>query len=626
MATTASSPINAIAASSISGNLHGGVQPVVGATVSLYAAGSTGYGSTPQLLQTTTSDSNGSFTLTNYTCPASSSTAYSQSIYLVASGGQPTTGVTNPAAAFLLALGDCATVKAANPTVNMNEVTTIASMFALQQFFKPGGASGLGTVGTSESNIAGLANAMAEVPNLVSLNGGSALASSTRTGSATITITPEQAKINTLANVLASCVNTNGSTSSGSNCATLFSDVSSSTVVDTVEAAYYLATNPTSTVNGTSNVGAIYNLSAAQTQFSPALSTAPADWTIGVTYSSSAFSNPGYLGLDSKSNLWVLSTGPTTGVTQLAPNGTPVVQALTGATLNGPRNLVIDPSDQVWVENYGTLGALGNSVVEYTSTGTTSTYITKGGPVALASDGGGNIYVATTSTTNGGQDLEVIPSGSTSGSTANTLVSSGVFANTNSTLALDAHGTLWLSVNANTATAQFLCTFNAAGTLPTSCSQTNTTAGGQTNPTAIAVDHSNNIWIGNSSPTAGTFSELNATTTNTISGASGSPFSGGGLNAVFNAQIDGSGNVWATNNSGTSSSVSELTTSGVAVSPSAGFSHTFNGAAGIGIDASGNVWIGNLTGNFITEIIGQASPLSTPLASELPVNHIGSRP
>ena len=122
-------------------------------------------------------------------------------LYITAVGGQPTTGVTNSASALLAALGDCNTVITTQPFVNVNEVTTVASMTALQHFFNPATE----TFGTSATNVNGLKNAFATVNNLVTLATGSANTSSTTTGTATgvsgtvVTITPESAKINTMA-------------------------------------------------------------------------------------------------------------------------------------------------------------------------------------------------------------------------------------------------------------------------------------------------------------------------------------------------------------------------------------------------------------------------------------------
>ena len=88
--STATSPLPAI-----SGTVHGGQQPVSGATIQLYAANTTTSKgiSTALLTHPPTSASNGTFTITdtNY-CPAPGSL-----VYLVATGGNP--GLTPPAGA-----------------------------------------------------------------------------------------------------------------------------------------------------------------------------------------------------------------------------------------------------------------------------------------------------------------------------------------------------------------------------------------------------------------------------------------------------------------------------------------------------------------------------------------------
>ena len=70
----------------LSGKIHGGQQPVSGATIQLYTIGtsSDGSASTPLLTQTVTSDSGGNFTLTNlYSCNSATL------VYLTATGGTP---------------------------------------------------------------------------------------------------------------------------------------------------------------------------------------------------------------------------------------------------------------------------------------------------------------------------------------------------------------------------------------------------------------------------------------------------------------------------------------------------------------------------------------------------------
>ena len=674
MVNTASPVVNLAANGTMSGTIHGGRQPVIQATVKLMAAGNAGYGSAATMLQTTSTDANGSFAFSGYTCPAATSATASQFVYITASGGMPTTGITNNAAAFLLALGDCATVQAANPTLNINEVTTVASMSAMQQFFAPDATNGLGSFGTSATNLNGLKNAIAVIPNLVTLATGNANASINVSGAVTgyttnpvVTITPEYMKINTMADVLAACVNSTGSTNAATGafvnsatCSTLFSDVSSNTVLDTLQAAYYLATNPTSTTSGTSNIAAIYNLSTPQSPFAPSLASAPNDWTIGVTYGSSSsqsvnntatppvastnylLTEPEYVAVDAKGNVWVANFGSTTvsqanSVTELSPTGVPLNNVLNTTQIVGPRNLIIDPSGDVYVASYGaSANGYGKMLAEYTGAGASNMFTIGAGPEALASDGAGNVFIATgSSSTAFAMDLEYLPAGSKSGTTSTVLASGMPYtAGTFSTLAIDSNDTLWLSNNASTATLQYLCTFTGTP----ACTGTSTTAGGQTGSQSIAIDHGNNIWVGNYSASAGSASVIAATKTTTITGVAGSPYMGGGQLNATRSIFDGGGNYWVTNYLKNAGTVSELTGAGLPVSPSTGFTHTFNSAEGIAIDPSGNVWVGNAAAaatatvnGYLTEILGQAVPVITPAAANLPLtaggaNTIGTRP
>ena len=82
--------------------------------------------------------------------------------------------------------------------------------------------------------------------------------------------------------------------------------------------------------------------------------------------------------------------------------------------------------------------------------------------------------------------------------------------------------------------------------------------------------------------------------------------------------IDGSGHVWVTNYFG--SSITELAGSaasspGQILSPTTGWASdaNFNEAFAVAIDASGNLWITNFQTNILTEIVGLATPVKTPL-------------
>lgn len=648
----------------VSGIVHGGRQPVNGSVVTLWAAGNAGYGSAATVLASTTTSADGTFSFgpgsgNTYSCPPSNSATESQSIYITAVGGEPTTGVTNSQAAFMVALGDCLTIQSTNPAVNITEVTTIASMTALQQFFTPS-SSGLGSFATSSTNTLGLANAMKTVAKLVDLPSGSAWASTTASGTVSgytsnpvVTITPEQSKINTEADILAACVDSAGSGSPG--CNILFANVGNTTPLDTLQAAYYLAINPTSTtststvttcntgtpVTTTSTICNLFGLVTAQSPFTPALTGAPTDWTIGVAYSSSSsqtvlttpvyfLNQPEYVAIDSLGNLWVLNSNtsgvtPGNSVSEIAPSGAPEAQVFTAAgMLSNPRNIVVDPTNNIFVGNYGAAGS-GNSIAEFDNTTLSAQAITlhSTGPEAMASDGSGNIYVANYGGAAGSGDLEVIAVGATSANQIATSVTVG----STSTMAIDSYNGIWLS-NGAASTTQFICSSNP-------CQATATTAGGQTAPQSIAVDHSNNIWIGNKGTSSGFLSELDATTTSTINAAAGGPFTGGGLLNPAYSIFGGLNNQWITNYATGGGTVSEITSAGTAMSPSGGFAHTYSGATGIAIDASGNVWVGNANATapngFITEIVGVSGPSLTPYSANLPTmpngtNTIGNLP
>jgi hypothetical protein len=156
----------------------------------------------------------------------------------------------------------------------------------------------------------------------------------------------------------------------------------------------------------------------------------------------------------------------------------------------------------------------------------------------------------------------------------------------------------------------------------------NYTAGGVTNPVAVAADGSGDVWVTN--PSTNSVSELS------ISGSAVSPaggWTGGGLNGPSGIAIDGAGNFWVTNLTG--SSLTELKGStGAALTPSTGYqSASLQSPTQIAIDASGNVWAINtnevmsLNGHeSVTEFLGLAAPVNMPLAYSLASGEIGQTP
>jgi hypothetical protein len=108
----------------LNGTVKAGTLPVVGASVSLFAAGTSGYASAASQLASATTDKNGSFTVpAGYTCPASTS-----QMYLVATGGKVGTNAANPNLSMMTVLGSCSGL--GSSAVIVNEVTTVASAWA----------------------------------------------------------------------------------------------------------------------------------------------------------------------------------------------------------------------------------------------------------------------------------------------------------------------------------------------------------------------------------------------------------------------------------------------------------------------------------------------------------------
>ena len=278
----------------LQGNVHGGQQPVVGATIQLYAAGAPGtggafgVGSTPLIAgPPPVSDANGNFNITGrYVLPTTPSY-----LYIVATGGSPGVGSpVNPSSTLMSVVNGCTGVTTLSPTlfVNINEVTTVASVTALRSFMAPPSAtnSGVPTVGAPSTAVNALQNAFATANNLASTATGQSLQHS----QSYATSDQNALTVNTLADILASCVN---SDPRGSQCAALFSNATPSgasfVASDTIQAMQYIAQNTAS------NVPALFNLVPPSPPF-VGLTSPPSTFDTIVATSASACQMPVSLG------------------------------------------------------------------------------------------------------------------------------------------------------------------------------------------------------------------------------------------------------------------------------------------------------------------------------------------
>ncbi len=632
--TAAAPSTSPISGPALRGGVYGGQQPVVGASVYLFAAGITGYTSAPKSLLNTsdagvltdgsgngyvTTGGSGNWGITgDYMCPTPSS-----QVYLLAVGGNPglAMGTNNPALVLMAALGSCSSLTSAT-FVNINEVTTIVSAYALSPFatFSTQG------IATSSTNTLGLANAFSTVGNLVDLSTGLA-----RTITSSGLGQVPQSEINTLADILSFCVNSNGVTGECSSLFTAATPSGGTAPTTTLQVALNIARNPAS------NVATLFNLQPSSPPFQPVLPVGynsftgtytgvPNDWTIAVVYASSSWNSPNGIAADSQGNIWLVS-GAT--VARLDPLGNQL-ETVTGGQIganNYNQTIAIDLNDKAliddnsyWVSEIDSLGNNTTLADPPPPFDAGAANIRGFGGVAVDAS---NNYWAGSADNN---SSAVVTFNTASGAGINGSFTGGGLVNPIG-IAIDYNGSVWLTNSASGfANPGTVTKFSSGGVVQSGT--TGFSVGGMDGCAGIAIDSSGNAWI-------------TLTSTNTLAQFSNAgslnpsgPFSGGGLNYPSAIAIDGAGNLWISNFR--NSDISEFSSSGTALSPSLGFYDGLSeGASGdIAVDASGNVWVSDWSGYIsgesitggVTQMIGVAAPTVTPVAVALKNHTIGTRP
>ena len=262
--------VDAPPALGITGNVHGGQQPIAGATLQLYAVGTTADGSaaTPLLSSPGSTDAGGNFNLGGlFTgCPTPTSLTY-----LLATGGNPglSAGTNNTAIAEIAVLGQCQTL-GPGTSISLNEVSTVAALSALAPYF-----ASPTSIGSGSSDAAALNSAFTLAQEFASSSTGRS------PGNVPNGYTVPTAEINTLANVAATCVNSSGGTAGdGSPCGTLFTyatPAGHAAPTDVATALVNIFNNPAS------NISQIYNLPGPLAPFQPSLSSPPSSWGVVLT-------------------------------------------------------------------------------------------------------------------------------------------------------------------------------------------------------------------------------------------------------------------------------------------------------------------------------------------------------
>ena len=618
---------------SIAGHVHGGRQPIVNAHVFVLQAG-TGGDAGPGILPSSANkssslitstnaagfdsnvggyyvltDSGGGFTVSNdYTCVPG------VQVYLLALGGEPDGVTENDSIGIMAVLGTCGTAFSSATSVYMNEVSTIAAAYALSGF-----ASDAYHVSSKNTSLAitGITNAFANAAQLYNLSSPLLNANATTpNGNGTV----PQKLIDSLGNSLAACVNT----SDGSQCTTLFAntkDLNGNTPADTATAAINIAHNPGA------NVDAIFTLPGplASYPFTPDLSAGqePNDFSIGIDFTGSSVSGQGLssvqdVAVDASGNVWATSVD-NYSVTEFSPLGVPTF--INSGGINFPIGVAVDQLGEVWVAN--------------SNPSLTRIVAGVGTNVPLGGSDGAN-YIA-----------------------------------------IDSNDQIW----ASTYSASTIYELNTAG--GTVAGPFNFTSPGTYDPGVIAIDSSNNLWgVSTSSPaligiSSGSVNEYPETLAPQLTANSGIAVDsssnlwavatcgscGGGSNEAiaklnssgtivatypdtslygYGLAIDGDGDVWVSQ--GNPVTVSDpdspgtgavkFNSNGTLISPAGGYTggnQSF--PAALAIDGSGDVWLANTgdhtAGTTVTELIGAATPVVTPISPLYPgqtYSGLGIRP
>ncbi len=712
----------------IRGSVFGGHAPIVGSHVYLLQPGTGGIGSIatsilgtgtslssgsplftnpatggdphiPAGWQYVISDSSGGFNVTGeYTCAAG------QPVYLYSWGGNPGT-VNNTAISQMAILGNCPTSGAlnfggsSNEPINfvyMNEVSTVAAAYVFQPFTSAlnNDAVHIGSTGSTQG-LVGIENAADTAAQLYAIQGNGQLSTSndgeghianyqTQSGStpnAGNGVVP-QATIDTLGNILASCID--GATGAASpTCITLFANATddgtttgtnpTDTATAAINIARYPAGNYSGTVKPTNFVSNIYALQTGVVPFAPKLNNQPNDFTIVINYPYNpvggySASNPNLgraesIAVDDSGKVWITAQS-SNGVVRYTHLG---VQDFSQTSTYYFGYVSIDGSNNVWtgnaVDTAGTGILFGNPDTGFIATygsGYQKAY-------TIVTDISGNAYFfaansgvpAADYNTNGNYQMWVYNSTgsllSSSASCPNNTKGPFVYYCTSAGFILSsgdnvAHGAIesaakggYLWVTSESSPYQIARITRKGGKAFSFATNTE-------QPEFPSIDRNGNAWIANQAATGsiykigiqGTAPYYNYTTLTSAS-------TGANLTWTFGSAVDGNNNVWfanrcggygaCTNTSGTSSIIQINGSNNLAISPptnyipeaqypatATSFTKMLNDSLNVAIDPSGNVWVTNYIGNSVAEMVGAAAPVVTPLSLAAGNNALGVAP
>ena len=571
----------------LSGHVHGGQQPVAGSTIQLYAVGITGLKSAATALigGVVQTDAGGNFSITgDWNCTSNTATyGTNPLLYIVATGGNPgiAAGTNNTALTLMAALGPCSGVTSATD-ININEVTTVASVVALTPFM-----TDAEHIGAQTANASGLINAFATARVLASMSAGVSPGDSLAS-----TVSVPTDTIYALADMLAACVNSSGPTTQ--SCSALFSAATTPSGVvpiDTVTAMLNINSFPGS------NPAALLSMIQPTAPFPTKIATAPNDWTVALKFTGAGLSAPTGLALDATGNAWIANAGGNS-VTALTNTGTPLTgpAGYTGNnTILGAQAVAVDRSGNVWIAD-----TLLSSIVKLTVSGgavqasTSYTAVGINGPMGIAIDSQNNIWVSNFA---GGAVIELNSAGVPVGGSP---LTAGGALQAPLGIEVDPSGNVWVADNLASMVVEF-------GNNQTLLSGSGDTDGGLLAPTGIAASTTGQAIVADSG--------TNAASVFTTSGTAltSSPLTGGGVYQPAGVTIDGSGAAWVANAQSAGSISQFNVATGASLSPATGLG-SLNQPQAVAVDASGNIWTANAGDNSVSVFVGLAAPMITPLS------------
>jgi hypothetical protein len=640
----------------LSGRVHGGQQPVVGAVVTLYAPATDGYGGTPLAIVSTVSVAEGKFTLPRpFTCPANSG-----DVYLLATGGDPGVGVDNAAIGLATLVGPCSALTA-GMFIEINEVTTVAAAYALAPFAT---VTSLGVgIGTSATNLLGLNHANGAASSLVDTSTG--LAKESKTG-----IVLPTAEVNTIADILAACINTDGAltmtsgaTVTAAPCGTLFTNATppgGTQPINTFQAAIDIAQNPGN------NAANLFGLATPTAPFQPTLPSTPVppDFALGIVYQGTVGDAPETtsIDIDASGNAWVGATGsgsagglaepePNT-VTEISPYGEYLAVLNLGSTdtVPPPGGVAVAGDGSVYVTDaYITNHESGSYLLKIDPATYGLTYLH---PASLHQGGFPAVDNRSSTVWIADYDFTSFPN-----TTALTTVSQTTFAGVDVAaspytvppspyeVVIDGAGNVW------SCDVEDLVEFSPPAVPGNAYTSQTFDLGSQYAANELAIDHSGSLWLPQFNQLPAANSVLKYTPAIGVTSATLQNYQLNAETVPVSVAIDGEGRVFSisadnylNDNDGSlpgaltvlSNTGTLISTSGLSTSGGTLLGYTANGIIPsinitTRIDASGNVWS---TGVYFdtdydyaaVEVIGVAAPVVTPISVAASTDTLGQRP